>query len=266
VDFERNKLSKMTRFLLKLQPGVIYGPINSRRLGSSLGINLLPPSYKVCSFNCAYCQYGFTQSRGHISYSDGHDMPSVAEVVEALRAALYEYPMISYITFSGNGEPTLHPRFSEIVDAVRKVQSASAPEAKLAILSNSSLVSRAAIREALSRLDKRFMKLDAGDERTFRRFNRPHRDIKYADVIAGLRQMKDIIIQALFAGGELGNDGAENIESWAARIAEIHPNECHIYSIDRPTADGRLTLLEKNDLLKIKRRVEELTGITVQVF
>jgi len=256
----------MTRHLLQLQNDIIYGPINSRRLGSSLGLNILPTSYKACPFNCAYCQYGFTPSHGFMTESDGRDMPTLSEVEKALWGALDEYPSVSYITFSGNGEPTLHPDFGNIVDAVKKIRDDAAPQAKVAILSNSALVYKLEVRDALSRLDVRFMKLDAGDEDTFRRFNRPHKSLDFNSIIDGLKMLENIYIQALFAGGEYGNFNDKAIDSWIEKIGEIKPIACHIYSLDRPTADGRLTLINRADLLKIKELTEKSVNIPVSVF
>lgn len=256
----------MTRYLLELQEGIIYGPINSRRLGSSLGLNILPTQYKACPFNCAYCQYGFTRAPGFTTEPDNLHLPEVEEVAKALEDALDEYPTVSYITFSGNGESTLHPDFSRIIDAVREVKSRMAPDARLAILSNSALVFREHVRDALSKLDVRFMKLDVGDGRIFQRFNRPHKNIDFDDVVAGLKQIKGIIIQTLFAGGEHGNYDDSSIEKWIEKIGEINPIECHIYSIDRPSADNKLTLIDKEGLLKIKTRTEKVIKIPVKVF
>jgi len=252
--------------LLGLQNGIIYGPIDSRRLGSSLGINLLPVEYKACPFNCAYCQYGYTPARGYKSVWGGDDMPPVAEVAEALRIGLGKYPDVSYITFSGNGEPTLHPQFGEIVDEVRKIKEELTVGAKLAILSNSALVSRAEIREALGKLDVCFMKLDAGDETMFRRYNRPHKDIKYDDVIEGLKQLGEITIQALFAGGEHGNYNDLHIKNWARKIDELKPSECHIYSLDRGTPDGKLTQIDKNGLIRLTEIAAGYTDVPIKVF
>jgi wyosine [tRNA(Phe)-imidazoG37] synthetase (radical SAM superfamily) len=255
----------MTRYLLGLQKGIIYGPINSRRLGASLGLNILPTQYKACPFNCVYCQYGYTRRAGHLVESDGRDMPLVNEVADALEEALEEYPAVSYITFSGNGEPTLHPDFAEIVDAVKEIRNRLAPHARVAVLSNSALVHRKKVRMALAKLDVRHMKLDAGDEETFKRFNRPRKEIKYEEIVASLMKMKDIHIQALFAGGQHGNCSDSHVERWIERIGEIKPVECHIYSIDRPIPDRKLVLIGREGLLKIKQRAEDV-GTPVKIY
>ncbi|PKK84084.1 MAG: radical SAM protein [candidate division Zixibacteria bacterium HGW-Zixibacteria-1] len=252
--------------MLNLQKGIIYGPVNSRRLGSSLGINLLPTGFKACSFNCAYCQYGYTLASGYKSKWGGKDMPSVESVATTLIRALDEYPAVSYITFSGNGEPTLHPQFKAIVEEVRKVKEKYAPQARLAILSNSALVGRADIREALGRLDVRFMKLDAGNDEMFRKFNRPHKDVTFDEIIDGLKMLGDFSIQALFAGGEQGNYTENHIKEWARQIKLLRPGECHIYSLDRPTPDGRLTKIDKEGLLHLVSIARQFTDIPIKIF
>jgi wyosine [tRNA(Phe)-imidazoG37] synthetase (radical SAM superfamily) len=251
---------------LKLKKTIIYGPVNSRRLGSSLGLNILPTGYKACPFNCAYCQYGFTGGMGHVVDSDGADMPGVEEVVAALKKAFEEYPSVSYITFSGNGEPTLHPDFLNIVREVKKLKDGINPGIRLAILSNSSLVYKAEVREGLALLDARFMKLDTGDEATFQRFNRPREGISLEKIVSGLKQLENIIIQSLFAGGESGNSDKRSIDCWIEKIGEIRPMECHIYSLDRPAADRSLVQIDREGLTEIKRKTDERVGVSVKVF
>nr|MBN2278394.1 radical SAM protein [candidate division Zixibacteria bacterium] len=256
----------MSRFLLGLQNGIIYGPVNSRRLGSSLGLNILPIEYKACPFNCIYCQYGFTLHEGYVIDSDGRNMPKVHQVAMALEAGLKANPDVAYVTFSGNGEPTLHPHFTDIVTEVKKIKERLVPNARLAILSNSAFVWKREIRETLSRLDVCFMKLDAGYRELFIKFNRPHRDINFDDIVAGLKQLQGVIIQALFAGGDNGNYNDYAIDRWVETIGQIRPAGCHIYSLDRGTPDDNLTVIDQDGLLRIKQLTEERTGIPVEVF
>jgi wyosine [tRNA(Phe)-imidazoG37] synthetase (radical SAM superfamily) len=256
----------MTREPLKLKKTIIYGPVDSRRLGSSLGLNILPTRYKACPFNCAYCQYGFTGREGHLIDSDARYMPTIDQIGAALERAFEDFPAVSYLTFSGNGEPTLHPDFSNIVDRVKAIKNRVNPDIKLAILSNSALVYKADVRDGLSKLDARFMKLDTGDRTIFERFNRPHRDISLEIIIEGLKCLDNIIIQSLFAGGENGNLGDYAIEKWVEKIGEIKPLECHIYSLDRPSADKTLLQADRATLLKIKDKTEKQTNIPVRTF
>lgn len=138
---------------LSLQRGVIYGPVDSRRLGRSLGINLLPTGYKLCAFDCIYCQYGRTKVL--TAKAEEHPFPTVEVVLRKVEEALRQVPDLNYLTFSGNGEPTLHPYFVELVKDVIHLRDKLRPEVKSAILSNSALVGREEVREALVRLDLR---------------------------------------------------------------------------------------------------------------
>ncbi|SYZ72716.1 putative Fe-S oxidoreductase [Candidatus Zixiibacteriota bacterium] len=256
----------MTSEPLKLKQHIIYGPVNSRRLGSSLGVNILPIRYKACPFNCRYCQYGFTGAKGHVVDIDRNEFPSPPEILLALDKAYEDYPSVAYITFSGNGEPTLHPEFPHIVEKVKEWKNSHNPEIKLAILSNSALVYKEGVRRGLTLLDERFMKLDAGDESTFLRFNRPHSDIKFDMIIEGLKGLDDIVIQALFAGGDDGNSGDYAVDRWIDMIGEIRPKECHIYSLDRPSADRTLAKVDIEGLTKIKQKTERRAEVRVRVF
>ncbi len=251
---------------IALQKNIIYGPVNSRRLGKSLGVNLLPPDMKLCPFNCVYCQYGYTSPAGFAFNFDRDKLPGIEDIKAALINGIESHPKVSYITFSGNGEPTIHPDFPDIVDAVIEIRDKTIPHARTAILSNSATVSDANIISALNKLDRRFMKLDCGDERIFRRFNRCHKNVTFDGIISGLKDMRDIVIQSLFAGGSHGNTTDENIESWIDKIGLIKPVECHIYSLDRGPADGSLVRLNRSALNKIKEAAESQTQIPVHVF
>jgi wyosine [tRNA(Phe)-imidazoG37] synthetase (radical SAM superfamily) len=187
--------------LLELKKSLTYGPVRSRRIGRSLGINLFPGDRKVCSLNCAYCQYGWTAAPS-LTIADPSALPSVAAVVEAVEQALagLEQPP-DCITFSGNGEATLHPDFANLVDAVASLRDRVCPSARTAILSNSTRVGDPQVRAALARLDLRIMKLDAGTEETLRRLNGPPPELTLGEVLDGLRALDDVTIQALFVGG-----------------------------------------------------------------
>ena len=232
----------------------------------SLGINLLPGDLKVCPFNCIYCQYGYTAPAGLRMEYDRSRLPGTKDVELALVDGIQKNPNIEYITFSGNGEPTIHPDFPELVELVINTRNRLIPAAKTAILSNSATVSQPDIVTALDKLDRRFMKLDCGDDKTFRRFNRGHKSVTFSEVVSGLKNMRDIVIQALFAGGTHGNASEENIERWILAVGEIRPQECHIYSLDRTPADGCLIKLEIADLNAIKEAAETKTAVPIKVF
>jgi wyosine [tRNA(Phe)-imidazoG37] synthetase (radical SAM superfamily) len=248
-----------------LKQTCIYGPVNSRRLGPSLGLNILPAGIKVCSFNCAYCQYGWTDDSllGRMSTLD---WPSPEKVERELRRSLGSLPRKpGYLTFSGNGEATLHPLFPEMVDMVTEVRNAAAPEAKTAILSNSTTASTPTIGRALRRLDVRIMKLDCGNEQTFRHYNDPRPIMALDKITAGLEALPDITIQSLFAGGPSGNFSLDNLESWLVRILTILPREVQIYSLDRGTPDQSLARLRAEELGQISKKLKR-AGVPATVF
>lgn len=238
---------------IPLQRGIIYGPVNSRRLGRSLGINLLPTNIKVCSFNCAYCQYGWTRRS-----LPEPDLPGMSEVVSALEKFLQNLTVApAYLTFSGNGEATLHPEFGEIVEQVTILRNRYLPHARTAILSNSSTVSSPTIREVLSRLDVRIMKLDCGLENCFRTYNRPRRGIELKLIIRGLKELRDVTIQTLFAGGPGGNFTAENLEGWIKALEEIKPVFVQIYTLDRGYPSRQISPVKPDDLMQLKERLQQ---------
>ena len=159
--------------VLPLQDDILYGPIYSRRLGRSLGINLLPTTYKLCSFNCLYCHYGWTDAHTLDVKAHAADLPAAETVVERLRIALRSLLDFDCLTFSGNGEPTLHPQFAEIVDQVVHLRDQYRPDVRLALLSNSTGLLLSGVRECIHRIDLPVFKLDAGTAQTFRKVNRP---------------------------------------------------------------------------------------------
>jgi len=226
--------------LLAPKPGIVYGPVRSRRLGRSLGINLLPAGRKTCTFDCRYCQYGWAGPCSPAGLGD-HPFPSVGEVVDALARTLSRLPEPpAFLTFSGNGEPTLHPSFGEIVDGVGRLRNRMAPEARLAILSNSSEVGRPEVREALGRLDVRIMKLDAGSQATLLAYNRPAPGVRFERILEGLAALPQVTIQTLFCEGPAGNLDPESLSPWFESVRLIHPQLVQIYSLDRQSPCPRL--------------------------
>jgi len=220
--------------VLPLKKNIIYGPVRSRRLGRSLGINLLPPGRKWCTFDCLYCQYGWTP-RGDDRHAEEKDVPSHDDVVRAVEIAIRELDEPpAYLTFSGNGEPTLHPDFPRIADVVNLLRDRIAPRAKTALLSNSSRVGDRVIRAAIARLDRPIMKLDAGNARVFRDYNRPVAGIAHDDIVGGLSKMRNITLQALFTAGPQGNLEEENVFDWIEKVKLIRPRDVQIYTISRP--------------------------------
>jgi wyosine [tRNA(Phe)-imidazoG37] synthetase (radical SAM superfamily) len=251
--------------VLSLQGSTVYGPVRSRRLGFSLGVNLLPRTRKFCSYNCVYCQYGWTKRHG-LGIEDPSELPSVEEVRQAVESALRKGARLDYITLAGNGEPTLHPGFGEVVDVVRELRDRHAPRVRTAVLSNSSTVHRPEVREALGRLDEPIMKLDAGTESTWKRYNSPCPGIEWRGMIDGLAALARPTIQALFAGGEKGNDEDDEIGAWVELLTRIRPRHVQVYSVDRPSADGGMVPVPGARLEDIAGRARHGAGVSVSVY
>ena len=242
--------------LLGLKSGIIYGPVHSRRLGRSLGVNVLPGAVKFCTFNCLYCQYGWTGAHGR-DLPEGVALPSAAGVSTAVQnaLALIDAPP-AYITLSGNGEPTLHPNFPEIVDRLIELRDRYSPGSKTAILSNSTMVDDERVRGALARLDVRIMKLDSGTEEVMRRYNQPSAGVRFERIVDGLAALKDVTVQALFAGGAGGNASPADVSAWVECMERISPAVVQIYTLDRDYPSRRICPLSKDQLLGIGSRLE----------
>jgi wyosine [tRNA(Phe)-imidazoG37] synthetase (radical SAM superfamily) len=251
---------------LDLQKGIIYGPVASRRLGTSLGLNVSPTTANVCSFDCVYCQYGPTTRLVSPGESGVDGLPSPGEVAGALAAALENGSAPNYITFSGNGEPTLHPAFAEVVEAVRSVRDILAPDAKLAALSNSSTVGDAAVRRALGRLDVPIMKLDAGSVGVFAAVNVPAPGVTFEETVAGLREMEGFVVQTCLVADAPGNADDEAVADYVGMVAEIKPLSVQIYTTDRPVARTGVGMVPRERLAAVARRVCEDAGVPADIF
>jgi len=243
--------------LLKLQENIIYGPIQSRRLGRSLGINILPPNIKYCNFNCLYCQYGWTDFH-YLKHNKNPPFPGTGEILIAVEKTLSAlHPKPAYITFSGNGEPTLHPDFHEIVNGVIHLRNNLSQASKTAILSNSTTVSNPDIQKAISKLDALIMKLDTGHQRMFLKYNRPVKGIDLHSIFKGLAQLKNITIQTLFCKGAQGNYHEQNLKDWIQKLKFISPKTVQIYTLDRDTPSSSISSLSQEELLNIHLRLKK---------
>ena len=250
---------------IPLQQGLIYGPVNSRRLGRSLGINPLPRKLKLCTFNCVYCQYGWT----HV-HSDTLDDPTLwpesSVILLAIENVLREItPPPDYLTFSGNGEPTLHPHFPELVDELIRLRDLHAPQVKTAILSNSTTAPRIPIRKAIEKLDVRIMKLDCGNDRYFQRYNHPAEGISLEQIVSALQEIKGVTIQSLFAGGEAGNFTDANIKDWLTQIRKINPIMVQVYTLDRGYPSDKIYPVSRENLGEIQHKLEKV-NVTSQIY
>ncbi len=251
--------------VLELQRDVVYGPISFRRLGRSLGINLLPPSRKVCTFDCVYCQYDTAHTvpgpAGQVGF------PSVDSVLQKVEEAIRRQPSPpDYLTLSGNGEPTLHPNFPDIVSGMLELQDRMCPQSRLAILSNSSRMHRLEIRETVAQLDDPIMKLDAGDPQTFSRLSRPSSAITLEKILEGLEAMPRLIIQSMIIEGEVQNAEGEAREAWLASVARLSPEMVQIYTAERPVAESGVRQVSRQHLEELASRAQERTGVTVKAY
>ena len=250
---------------------IIFGPVSSRRLGVSLGINLVPVNRKVCTFNCIYCECGWTSDR-HLP-SDGY--PSRELIADSLRKKLADLRngggMPDAITYAGNGEPTLHPEFYDIISDTVQIRDEYAPESQIAVLSNGSLAHLPKVKEALVMADRNILKLDTGIEKTFRVLNQPPPGLKLKKIIDNLKLFKkNLIIQTLFIRGtyegiEIDNTSQEEISTLLELYWEISPDEVQVYTIARDTPISSLNKVPLSDLEDIAVKIEEL-GINTSVF
>jgi len=252
---------------IPLKSGIVYGPVNSRRLGRSLGLNLSPVRYKLCSFNCVYCQYGWTVVTTLDAARYEKDFPTADDFASTLERILVEQNNegVDNITFSGNGEPTLHPQFAEIVDIAGALKNKYCPAARIGVLTNSSAATIEKVRTALQTLDFKIMKLDAGDIETFREINRPCPQVDYEAILESLKSMSNVTLQTMFVDGAYQNIDQRKIDSWVGRVAEIKPIKAQIYSLHRPSAASSLREVPAEKLAEIAARVEDATGVSVEV-
>lgn len=246
----------------------IFGPIHSRRLGVSLGVNLMPNDGKVCSFDCLYCEAGFnSQGKGTTG------LPTPDQVERDLDAVLSEMHAegkpLDVITFSGNGEPTLHPQFPEIVDIVNRLRDKYYPQAKVSVLTNSTRIFDPRVADALRKVDNNILKLDSAVEETMRLIDRPaSKEFTVERVVDGLRQFEGTgIIQTMFLRGEHDGQPVDNttpaeVDALIEAYKKIKPKSIMIYSLDRSTPEEKLVRVEKDELARIADRIRK-EGFTV---
>lgn len=252
-----------------IYPSPIFGPVHSRRLGVSLGINLMPGDGKVCTFDCVYCECGFNADhRAHLR------RPTREEVREALEARLQDMkangPAPDVLTFAGNGEPTAHPHFPEIMDDTLALRDRYFPAAKVSVLSNSTMLHRPEVVAALKRIDNNILKLDTVDADYIRRVDRPTGAYDVKQVIEQLKAFHGhLIIQTMFMKGthdgiSVDNTGDRYVLPWIETVKQIAPNQVMIYTIDRETPDKHLEKASHEELDRIATLLRE-SGLDVSV-
>lgn len=250
----------------------IFGPIRSRRLGVSLGVNLMPADGKVCSFDCLYCEAGFNaQGPGKAGIPPRAEVRRLLE--EKLQAMKAEGTAPDVITFSGNGEPTLHPEFAAVVDDTLELRDRYFPQAKVSVLTNSTRIFQPQVAAALRKVDNNILKLDSALEETMRRIDRPNSpEFSVERVVESLRQFAGTgIIQTMMLRGTdmegrpIDNTTDREVEALIEAYRAIRPREIMLYSIDRPTPDRTLSKVPLEELQAIGQRIARATGIPVQV-
>ena len=243
-----------------IYPSPIFGPVHSRRLGISLGINLLPADGKVCSFDCIYCECGFNED-----HRPTLPLPTREEVAAKLEEKLQQMTtdgqLPDVLTFAGNGEPTCHPHFAEIIDDTIRLRNQYCPKAKVSVLSNSTMIHRQSVHDALMRVDNNILKLDTIDPIYINKVDHPNGTYDVEKIIERMKAFNGhIIIQTMFMRGEcrgesVDNTGDEYVTPWLEAVKEIKPQQVMIYTIDRETPTPGLLKATHEQLDAIRDRV-----------
>lgn len=248
---------------------IIFGPIKSRRLGNSLGVNLLPRYGKWCSFDCIYCECGWNK--------DGkadNKLPTKEEVFEAMEAKMealsQEGTEVNTITFSGNGEPTLHPNFPEIIDFTLRMRDKYFPSAVVSVLSNATQIVKEEVRNALMKVDNPILKLDGATDTFVEKIDRPNKGYTVAQIIENLKHFNgNFILQTMFLRGEVDGEtidctNPEEVSRWVEMAIGLNPREVMMYTLDRETPAQNLTKVTAAEMEQIAKPLIE-RGIKVQI-
>ncbi len=242
---------------------IIFGPVRSRRLGLSLGVNLLPVDSKLCSFNCIYCECGWTAEGGaKPRFNSRGDVQRL--LGEKLREMTAAGTPPDVITFAGNGEPTMHSEFEQIIDDTIALRDRLCPAAKVSVLSNATMIGRESVRRALLRVDNNILKLDSAFDDTVRLVDNPQGSYTVAKTVANMKLFEGrLIIQTMFLRGECGGQRVDNttereVAAWLELVREISPQKVMIYTIDRDTPCPTLEKVPVEELRLIAARVESL--------
>lgn len=245
-----------------IYPSPIFGPVHSRRLGLSLGINLLPADGKVCSFDCVYCECGFNED-----HRPQLPLPTREEVAKALEQKLQQMQaegrLPDVLTFAGNGEPTCHPHFPEIIDDTISLRNRYCPDAKVSVLSNSTLIHRPAVHAALMRVDNNILKLDTVNADYIRLVDHPQGTYDVERIIEGMVSFHGhVIIQTMFMTGDVAGESADNTSDeyvlpWLKAVGRIRPQQVMVYTIDRETPTRGLRKATHEQLDRIAELVRQ---------
>ena len=239
-----------------IYPSPIFGPVQSRRLGISLGINLLPADGKVCTFDCIYCECGF-----NADHRPTLPLPTREKVAAALEKKLQQMQedgqLPDVLTFAGNGEPTCHPHFAEIIDDTIRLRDCYCPKAKVSVLSNSTMIQRPQVHDALMCVDNNILKLDTIDPGFIQQVDRPTGTYDVQQIVERMKAFNGhIIIQTMFLTGDgIDNTTDQYVNPWLQAVCDIRPQQVMIYTIDRETPNQTLRKATREQLDAIRDRV-----------
>lgn len=242
---------------------IVFGPIRSRRLGSSLGVNILPSKGKLCNFDCVYCECGWNRD----GVSD-RKFPTLAEVEEALESKISTLAAdgvpVDSITFSGNGEPTVNPDFPEIIDVVLRLRGRFYPSAKVSVLSNATMLDRNEVFEALRKIDNPILKIDAPTDALVTMINKPQGSYSLENVVARMAEFKgDFVLQTMFLRSP-DFDLGQTVEDWRNIVRRLKPRETMVYTIDRETPDKTLQKYTVEQMTEFVKPLQD-EGYVIQI-
>ena len=254
-----------------LKEDLVFGPIHSRRLGNSLGVNVLPKEEKICTFNCVYCECGWNPEHRKKKARLATPQEYEQTLENALKSLVGTTKEPDSITFSGNGEPTLHPNFPEIIDITIKLRDKYVPKAVISVLTNGTNIHDEKVFKTLQKVDNNICKLDGGTLDIIKKINLPNVNIDLERYIENLQRFDgQVIIQTLFLRGEhngvkIDNTTEEEINLWLDHLKKINPRKTMIYVIDRETPEKNLEKLSSEELSNIADRVKAL-GLNVEYY
>ena len=247
--------------MTSLYDNIIFGPIKSRRLGLSLGVNLLPIESKLCNFNCIYCECGWNEEHeGKKRFNSREDVSTMLR--STLSSMVDQGTPPDVITFAGNGEPTMHPNFEQIIDDTIALRNELCPSAKVSVLSNATQIHRSDVVRALLKVDNNILKLDSAFDATVQVLNKPVGNYSVAQTVKLMKQFQgNMILQTMFLRGEymgkeIDNTTDNEVSAWLEIVKEISPKKVMVYSIDRDTPCQTLVKVSKEELSKIALQVE----------
>lgn len=244
---------------------IVFGPIFSRRLGSSLGVNVLPSKGKLCNFDCVYCECGWNKDGiAERRFPLLEDIEAALE--EKMSKASAEGVRVDSITFSGNGEPTMHPDFPQIIDATIGCRDRFFPDAKVSVLSNATLISRPAIAEALMKVDNPILKIDASSDELIGMINKPVGRYRLEETIEAMMKFNgNFVLQTMFLRSpDFDTAAPEALRNWMDIVRRVRPREIMVYTIDRETPDKTLQKYTVEEMTEFVRPLME-EGFKIQV-